>query len=203
MTDNNLLFSIYEGNQNFSNKGHLDNFYKYLFSNSKNHSKNEMTKFNFYCCDNENKFITNNLSDLKTTKKKIENKLSNYEKIYNDLQYVFFMVEIDGVLVSNMIDTENESIYLTVGNETLEELSLMFFNGEINEVLDEIKNTISKHTKFLSFRKCSQEQRNYIEIYIHEYLSKYNLKDEDEILISVSHNDQNSPYHLHRIVKSI
>lgn len=197
----NKIFILSAGESSFSNEGHFKNFVKYLFSQSKSHQPNEETKNNCFIYS-ENNEKSGFLMDDKIPKEELSkfNKIFNqkyksYKKYISDLNYVFFIINFKDEILTNLFSEEDEEVALNMPPEHLEIIVSIYFKGDRNNFDNYInKNFEGKEIVFLE--NTNKKQRKTIDSLIYKEISK-----NGEALFYVTHNDQNSPYHVHRIIK--
>lgn len=197
---------VYEsGSIGFGNKRNLDNFLKYLFSCSGNHKENSQTKKN-YCLECNQKddnyiyyFIEDGATQLSALKDRCREKLKTHENLLSDLHYVFFAIKIGKELITNMItiDKVKGGLTFAFGEDVAQDISEKHYNGKIDDFLADLGSKIEKNKGFKFFSDCSKENRIKIESTIHSKI--YSEYPQNNILVSISHHDQDTPYHIHRI----
>lgn len=210
---NNLIFAINVGNKEkgkFTNKGHLKNFVKYLFSCSGAHTENEDTQYNFYVKKDLKTKALNRVGFIKTPKKQCEeflelfkNEIHDETKVINDLFYVAFIIINEGKMITNMFEIEDEQIVMSLPEEIISLLAEDYFNNseealeqEINKLLNYgMDNDFSIET----IKDLSIQKRKEIEMLVHSKL--INENPNDNVLMEISHHDQedHSIYHIHRL----
>lgn len=198
---NNRIFIRRAGGvQDFQNRGHAQNFVKYLFSQSSKHQPNERTQFNFYVIPNGDRFIVSFVDDpeknLAIFRQSIEGRLDNYRSLQNELYYVAFFIAIDDVLYSNMLFRDEDTDDLFVPNEHLEFLADEYYDGNQSVARLEIDSIMKKFKHVMPFEECARKARKAIEIKIHKMLVQ-KLMQPENMLISMSHVDQDQLYHVH------
>lgn len=212
------LFISFSGLQGFNDERHVKNFINYLFSNSKNHKKNEVTKLNIAMThfDQEisRSFNINaeSVEEIKCFSEHNNERLSDYKQLTSAVFYVGFIIKLNDNLYTNMLDYDNENKELTLSwndvklNQYLEENSLekeVFFE-RINELIEPFepyeKGEIILFDEIIKNDDLSNEIQFYIFSELELMYRSLLQKNEMEKLIDISHIDQKDNfYHIHSI----
>jgi hypothetical protein len=193
-----LIYVLPSGEQDFSDNQHMENFTKYLFSNSKTHQKNDNTDKNFYMMKEKNNFVENNIKNLEEFSNIY---LKNYksEDYFMDLHYIAFLIPIDNIIYTNILDMKNNEHILTIPNEIIEEISNEYYKNNVKNFEKDMNNLLEKFDgKIQKFDNTNKEIKKIIELKLHKII--YKLTNH-KLLLSISHNDQEF-YHIHRILKN-
>lgn len=203
-----LIYLFSTDKQQFDNPGFLHNFVKYLFSCSKNHQPNDLTKHNFYVqLDPERKiktghFVTKSEHQYNEFKNKFWDDLLP-ESLENDITHVAFMVEIEGRVVSNMFQqVRANDLQMVLPSGTFDLLVDDYFDGSAEDFFEATGDILNQEGReFVEWKDASKKDRLAIEIKIHKMLS---IRDKPrKSLIAVSHHDQEDMYHIHRILHKV
>jgi len=212
------FFIVNYGEQEFTDSKHLNNFIKYLFSKSKNHTKNDLTKYCFYKRKEQNKFKVGFLEDNDTKYNSFISNLNiqDYINFRNDLFDIYFIVEIGGSIVTNLfsiekLDDSNVSLKILINNDSLGYILDNYFNSNESEFNDYLIDIITKANDrsmdFINYYNLLKEDKNNlgknlikeIENKLHSNIQKNNYNE--KVIYQVSHNDQlERPYHIHRLI---
>jgi hypothetical protein len=180
----------------FKNQEHYENFLKYLFSISKRHKKNFLTRWNSFYLDDTLNF---NIKPDYFYKTYMENNKLNFEQVRAGLFYCLFFIEFDNYFVSNFIN-----FYQKEGKTYIK---LLYPEQTINEfgiTQEKIKNFYrcykqnKKPVYNYHFEKNKIRDNIIVEIEKEFHL----LKHTSNTILSFSHNDQvleNSIYHIHQL----
>ena len=205
-----IIFNCYLEEIEFDSKEELEDFVKDLFSLSDDHPSNEKTKYNFYV---RKDFDGNKTGTIFNNQEKYEKfidiiDLDEYEDFSNDTFNMFFIIEFNNQIITNMfdIDDENNSIEFNIDNESFEYITERYFNDEedelyalenkIYEISENNNMKIISYNDFLS--ENDKETQRELELIIHKNLIK-KAKDQD-VIFQISHIDQeDKPYHIHRL----
>jgi len=209
-TNNELIYFANWGQQEFTNGGHVQNFLKYLFSCSKSHTENHKTKDNFYLTlDKEtnklSKFshVTDPKDKYNKFKNKFWNELSDETTIINDLNYVAFAIIIGDRVISNIYKKDKSDPNVLRGDLSNDIFSMVvtsYFNRDVDQYYQTVDGFIDCGKEYVYFNDATDEERLIIEKRVHKELIKQS--GADNVLIAISHNDQDdSYYHIHRILK--
>ena len=204
-------FTIPVEEQYFSNKNHLINFEKYLFSMSNSHKESNETKNNLYFTNipinTQHTFNINPNTNIKSYRSKTREDRKNHEDLTMDLHYIYFVAIYNGKMITNMLEEFEHEGKMVIGNgiypdfedeiysrfKKNKELYFDWFDGIIEKVGQE---------NVVLFSNRKEEERVFIERKLHKNLYKNFTPFNKKILISISHNDQDL-YHIHRILKEI
>lgn len=207
----NLIYFVYSGEETFDDDGHFHNYLKYLFSCSKTHTQNDKTKNNFYLSLNKQTGALNTCSfvyDSKDKYTKFTNKfateINDYRKLKNDLFYVVFMLHFNGKTISNIfkyLDEDNALTYV-LPKDALNVVINEHFDSE-QDFEDLLENNLSiTDNEYFHFDDVTLEERTIIEKLVHlELIKNSKYYPEGTVLLSISHHDQESMYHIHRLIK--
>jgi hypothetical protein len=191
----------------FDSLAHMNNFLKYMFSQSLKHTVNDKTKFNYWQDTEEGGFMTEPEETLKQLKKK-HNKRLNFDKLANDLSYINFILEINGQLYSNFIEFNGEEIVMDLP-ETIEQYIVDDYHGGDPEAFQRYLN------KYIQ-RKTNDGQRSILryqdleDIEVRREIEKINLtalneNHPEKIIVEAIHWDQedgNGYLHVHRLIEA-
>lgn len=197
----NKIFLLYVGESSFHNERHFKNFVKYLFSQSTKHQPNNETKNNcFIQCDENGRkgFLMNDKNpkvELSNFNKKFNKNYKSYKKFINDLNYVFFSINFEGEILTNIFTEEDGDTFLNMPPDHIDYVVSKYFNGYRSN-FDRYINSILEGKEVVFLEKVNNKQRKLIDSLIYKEISK-----NGESLFYVTHNDQDSPYHVHRIIK--
>mgnify|MGYP003587989409 FL=1 len=208
----NQIFICNWGTSSFSDLKHLNNFINYLFSKSNLHKQNKTTKYNFYKRKVDNKFKTGFIENNEHSYSKFLNdlKLDSHTNFHNDLFYIYFIIVIDGYLITNLLNIENELISLNITEDLFSMISNNYFNGENDKFLNKINDIIAyTNTNSLQIINYISLIKNNdigninlikpIEMKIHKILQEKYFNE--NVIFQISHNDQyDKPYHIHRLI---
>lgn len=210
ITDNNLIYFAHAGQESFNDEEHLDNYLKYLFSCSKSHKENALTKQNFYLNLNKQSNSLNKYSFVYNSKEKYQKFKTNFEEelydeneLKNDLFYVGFIITIGNRTISNFFAPsldDSDVLIPCLPSEVIDIMINEYFNGEetlfgkaVKHVIDNIPGQLTE------FKNATEQERLFIEKKIHSKLIE--KSPTDKILLAISHHDQDqSPYHIHRLI---
>lgn len=114
----NLIFLFETEVHQCNNNGHLQNFIKYLFSISKDHPYTEDSWKNFcqFKSNSSNKIITTNISDKSSFYNDFKNthwNSFNYLDNYDTIVYPYFILNVNGKWISNLIKITENTIMLS------------------------------------------------------------------------------------------
>ena len=198
-----LIYDIYAGGQQINDKNHLSNFVNYLLSNTLRHKRNEKTNFNSYYINSlkEGLFYNNQEFNISNIKKEI---IKNYVEncvFVNDLNYIYYAFKINNIIYTNFLNLNERGVIVEIGDEEFDfilkyKTEETFFN-EVNNFIKDIDNlkiinfnyedTLDKYSAIFDYK-------------IHKYINtKYKTND---LVCAFSHQDQDSLYHIHRILKN-
>lgn len=182
----------------FNNESHLNNFVRYLFSETQKHPTTDKTKKNYYKFSDKEGFLENNTSTKKSFTSKAKLNEIGHDNLYNELTYFYFSFTIGKTLVSNFMrydDVKDEiivdnGIFGIAGGEY--EMNKKIYHD--SEPLEKLVNEqIQECEKIVHFDDVSDKIREQIEKTILKYIGKSGI-------ISISHNDQeDNLYHVHQI----
>ena len=192
------IFILNAGELNFKDYFHFENHLKYLFSESKGHptiKKTELNRFfingNF---DNPNKIVNTSIGDFR---KFFKSNTLKIESLVMDLDYVLFIATIGNQVISNFLLLQNDSPVVSLDEETMNAFLKTYFNGEEQNLLNFIDEKLTDESIILEFEDFNEETiRDKI---IKEIHLKANVNKNS--VLSVSHEDQESLFHVHKIVK--
>ncbi|MBB1508089.1 hypothetical protein H5203_21880 [Pseudoalteromonas sp. SG41-1] len=195
-----MIFIPQQRQQNFFDDNHVKNFSNYLFSKSKKHKENEDTKKNIVCYKNENgSFFTRNVFDPSEELKAFNNHFKKLnlksKELYNDLAYVFFLLEIDDVFYTNMFYIENNDFLFDMPQEIAEYFIESNFKGDVRLFNKEL-NKIIGDKDFYTIKEASPEIMRKLNGIIFKH-----LKINHNMILAIGHVDQEDFYHVHRIMK--
>jgi hypothetical protein len=165
------IYILEVGNQNFSDESHVMNFSRYLFSQTQKHSKNDSTKYNSFIVDGK--------------------------KIKNDLQYIYYIFKIDNIVISNFISKIDGELNIISDEESLKMIIKKYYKGNENLLNKELEVLDNDKYEILDLPEIDNESRILFDEYIHSFVDEKIKKN--KLIISMSHTDQESPYHIHRI----
>lgn len=190
-----MVLSSFLSGSSFSNRSHFDNFVKYLFSQSAKHSENEHTNKNTYRKNNSPHliYVDNATESYHNITSKIKKKF-DCNLYTNSIIYFYFILEVNGKLISNFLEVDNN----VVTGVSIDEETICEHYKTQNDFFTEIENIVSKHNEVIHFLDSKLEDRKIIDEKLHNMASQ---QQEGEVILAVSHNDQESPYHIHCIVK--
>jgi len=201
-----MIFAIGAGSQKFSSYGHVNNFIKYLFSCSGKHRETEDTKKNFYLTNlpkiDGYHFVESSDGALSLFKKENGENLVKFSELNNDLFYMFFLIEFEGKIYTNLYEYNKEQdIYDPAMSEDIaNKLSTGYFNGDTEAMLRLFGSMIETEKDLVLFDAAKRRERIIIESKVHAKIHK--MGGVDEVMLAISHNDQQgSAYHIHRIYK--
>lgn len=188
------IYTIYMSEQEFGSQNHLNNFIKYLFSNSQKHKKNLNTKYNFVCDILENyEFLTN---EYEKKFRKEFNKVLDFKRVTNDLTYVSFAININDNIITNILERD-ESEFITVLDPNMAKYIVGDYYNSDEEFEEDINTIFNEAKNIIPFSEVSDlEIRKTIEMKIRSTLYERN---KENTFFSISHNDQNQLYHIHRL----
>lgn len=200
--NNGRIFLITAGNsQSFTNRGHLHNFLKYLYSCTTKHPQTDLTQFNFFEHKDESGFVIEASKAYNSFKKKYWNDIQDHSIFTMDLYYVYFLLEINGKLVSNMFNARGN---LELDEVAKEILLARYFKNDENAFKQSLKKVISdaRNLKNTFLHNATLDDRKEIEQCVKSSInSEIKLKDFD-VFLTISHHDQEeSLYHVHRLLK--
>ena len=195
----NRIFLINGQQIPIKNKDSIINHFNYLFSNTDKHNISKETKNNFYILGDPSKgnsgFLTNPRKSQIECKKYVD---TFKNKLVVDISYFFFYVVIDDFLITNILDYENSDIVCIIPDEAFEQVKDVMGKEQILKEMEDLLNNNNKLT-VINYRNLdNQEFRKVIEETIQSAL--YNNAP-SKSLLSISHNDQDSLYHVHRILE--
>lgn len=195
-----MIFIPQQRQQDFFDDNHLKNFTNYLFSKSKKHKENKETKKNVLCYKNENgSFFTRNVfepsKELKDFNKNLKNLNLKSKELYNDLAYVFFLLEIDSAFYTNIFSIENNELCFDMPQEIAEYFIESNFKGDLGLFNKEL-NKIVGDKEFYTIKEASPEIMRKVNGIIFKY-----LKINHNMILAIGHVDQEDFYHVHRIMK--
>lgn len=184
----------YNSNHKFTDKKHLINFIRYLLSLTQKHPNNSRTKFNYI-----NMYIMDS-GQLGLAKKETYQEIINmieetgleWNELVNDLCYWAYIIPINGKLFSNFATGKEEQINVE---------SIIF--DELKRLHPNIESILEKHMndyKEIHWFDTASEQEHLI---LEEILEQHQLEMLPDILplLHVSHVDQDSIHHIHRIYR--
>ena len=200
-----MIFTAYAGESGFNDAFHLDNFIKYLFTQSKKRPPNNQTKFNSYFTVNKPNrifFVTDPKMALHISKNEIKNSMSLHTKMKNDLTYFLFAFRFDDVLVSNFLQEnktdDGREISIYAGAEMILHIVNQYFNGDEALFNEAIQNIMDGVENYIFYNDDNLEP--YLRLHIEETLHDSLPDVSGEMLVSMSHVDQGVPeYHIHRL----
>jgi hypothetical protein len=190
------IYILEVGNQNFSDESHVMNFSRYLFSQTQKHSKNDSTKYNSFIVDGKINYVENGKNDLKDFISKKQKDFSN-KKIKNDLQYIYYIFKIDNIVISNFISKIDGELNIISDEESLKMIIKKYYKGNENLLNKELEVLDNDKYEILDLPEIDNESRILFDEYIHSFVDEKIKKN--KLIISMSHTDQESPYHIHRI----
>lgn len=195
--DTALIFIDWIGTSTFSDRKHAHNFVKYLFSNSLSHTANELTSQNVYTSieKNEYSFVSSNKKEYNKTKNALWHELNKPEQLYNDLSYIYYYFETEGTIITNIFQKNNEEISC---DEIPENFTSTFYR-DVEHLIEDKREIITTATNIISLEDTDSElslEAN-IEIF-NELMQREPVLG--KLLCTVSHLDQESMYHIHRLV---
>lgn len=207
----NLIYFVYSGEETFNDEEHLHNYIKYLFSCSNSHTENENTKNNFYLSLNKTtgalntcSFVYDSHDKYSKFTKKFSLELNDCRKLKNDLFYVVFMLHFNGKIISNIFKylEEDNSLTYVLPKEALGVVINEHFDCE-EDFEDLLENNLSStNNEYFHLDDVSSEERIIIEKLVHlELIKNSKYYPEGTVLLSISHHDQESMYHIHRLIK--
>ena len=205
----NLIYIIKTEAQGFSDKAHLNNFIKYLFSMSREHRESEATKTNFYLSQDRSDetlskygFINDSQKKYSRFINKFSDVLNNPQNLKNDLFYIGFIIHIEQRIIGNVFKRTNK------GSHTLEmdlpasvrDLIVQeHFANSDEDYFERMGDAIDDALEYVHFDDASEMERFTVEKMLHAEVSK--KFEEKGVLLSISHNDQEqSLYHAHRLI---
>lgn len=202
-----FIFLLNAGTQSFQDGGHFQNFLKYLFSCSKSHQENENTKNNCYFQDPSKgddgcTFVDNGQTNYNAFKNKWWNETKDVSTLLNNLHYIPFAIGQNGKLYSNFltIDEQTNSIKITLEEGMINAIINHYFAGDGTNFSNALHRLHKEYGEFIPFDNCPLNDRVLIEKKIHSSLE--DTIEPSNLLISISHTDQDSLYHIHRILKT-
>ena len=117
----------------------------------------------------------------------------------NDLTYVAFMIEKDGKLITNLLTHggDENTLHLTTDEDSINAIVEIYYGGDIDGFYEAVEARYKKYDDFIEYRDASEEDREKIELMLHKMI--IDQSEEKDAMLSISHNDQESLYHIHRI----
>ena len=141
-------------------------YINYLFSKSNLHKQNKTTKYNFYKRKVDNKFKTGFIENNEHSYSKFLNdlKLDSHTNFHNDLFYIYFIIVIDGYLITNLLNIENELIkiddFIPGENKEIPNYSKMNLadilnsnKADLKEAQDNLKEILEENKETLVFTR--------------------------------------------------
>lgn len=205
-----IIHCVYAGEVGFKGTGHLVNFIKYLFgAKSGRHVINEHTKNNVFTEDIENDaaflFSEDPAVLYNNFTRKYSEEFKDFSSFRNDVFYVPFLLEINGRLVSNFLDIENDEIVISLqdgdGEGIMNAMGKEYLNG-IDGLFAKADDMLAKYgQEFTKYNDCLGSERMELEKLIHKSCAKEVSKD---FILSISHDDQfesHPTYHMHRMYR--
>ena len=179
------------GSQNFNDQRHLDNFLKYLYSNSKAHQPNQMTKYNCLKDKDGIKFIDS--QSLQQTKNKIK-ELFTHSALKNIISYIFIVVTYNNKHYSNFLVNGINGIE----TKLISKDEMNSFDTTEKSFFEQIKDYLDGniHSVLYDLYDLTKEQIMEIEKEVYKYLKD----NEENRVLAVSHHDQ-EVFHIHEIYK--
>lgn len=181
------IYILEVGKQNFSDENHVMNFSKYLFSQTQKHTKNDLTQYNSFIVDEEINYVENGKNDLKDF----------ISKKQNDLQYIYYIFKIDNIVISNFISKIDGELTIISDVESLNMIVRKYYKGNEDILNEELEVLDNDKYEILDLPDLDTQSRTLFDEYIHSFVEEKNKVN--KLLISMSHRDQESPYHIHRI----
>ncbi|GGB66546.1 hypothetical protein GCM10011607_28970 [Shewanella inventionis] len=205
MLPSNGIFIFGAEEQSFNSSSHLTNFIKYLFSDSTNHQANELTAHNafFYAgkSGKAGRFVNDNKAEITLFKDFIANEKLTYQSCIMDIHYLFFLIEINGKLFSNIVGERNGKLVMYLNYDTFMDIAHEYFYDEPHAFENALMAKIEQcnvNPIHISEPSISESDRRMIELALHKQVKRFCNRD---TIISISHGDQSSAYHIHRITR--
>lgn len=199
----NLMSYVYNGPSGFADMKHVNNFGRYLFSLTGKHPKNDRTKNNYGVSFDQGRvseggFVTSPSADFDAFKASHLKGFTRAAQLVNDLIYVMFVIEVDGILTSNVLMHVGDELQTSMDEETINTFADAVFGGQkgFNEFLEQLHEI---GTKVIAYEDVTQEVREKVERRLHQ---QFRNDEPADVVFSISHTDQDSMYHLHRILRS-
>lgn len=197
------IFLISNDKMSFTDERHLINFSKYLFSDSLKHQVNTDTMLNtYYLNKNFNNPIKVNPLSTDFFVKSVKNSKDKISSLSMDLNYVLFIIELGDYVISNLFETDDDgNSTICIPDELISYILETYFDSDKRRFLNLLDSAVAEDKTFVNFEKIQKddEVRLLIDKLIHKHLDKE--IPTLETLISISHQDQESIYHIHRIIK--
>ena len=197
----NILFFLKAEALKFQSETHLFNFTNYLFSQSKAHKINEDNiKNTFFYNENYKQAynLTNPKQALDYFKKTFQTESENYKQLKTDLYYPFFALTVNNITVTNLFYKKDNKIIPKITPEDEKSIIYYIYDQDSEKYLQNIQTI--KNSNFQDFDNLKDLNiRNEIEKIINKQILKE--KNEHKVLFSISHNDQDTMYYIHSIIK--
>lgn len=206
---NNLVYVVSVGEEGFTNKNHVKNFVKYLFSCSKAHIENENTKFNFYVKRDLKDNNLNRIGFIKNPVEQCNDFLNNFgkelfdeNKLKNDIYYALFFVVTKDKLITNFFEYQDNELNITYPENVMDAMCEKYCDNDEREFEESINQILrfvyDNKIEIKPFKETTLEERKEIEMLVHGRLIKEN---NEKVLIEISHHDQDDHdiYHIHRL----
>lgn len=198
----NLVLTIQEGQIKVNNEHHLKNYIKYLFSNSGSHQFNELTPNNSYIVDFDSfeiNYVDNSIGSQRKFNSSNKELSFDYEKLNMDISYIFYAFKKDNLIISNILASDGENIGLCIGDDIISHIVHKYCNGDMSVLHNSLEDLVGNNDferivtiEELENNKLKETYNRYIHKKLNSELPKNNV-------ISISHLDQESPYHIHRL----
>lgn len=196
--DYGIYATRYVGEQRFNDARHLTNIMNYLFSQTVKHQRNDKTIRNYVTAQGYDGTFNTQPDILKSRIQSLLSKeLEDPFLLSNDLFYVnFALVTPEGVF-SNFICSPQPDVLEVTDLQGYEDTANHLFNGNADNLNTFLVGLSAEHDGIMEFDDAPIEARKRIEMFIQGMA----LPDLDRMVLSISHSDQSSPYHVHRILR--
>ena len=191
-----LIVPVGAGRQGaFEGEGHLKNFVRYLMSQTASHSENERTKLNYVQFSGDEGGLGRACAEsVQTALNHFQELRSGPDKLVNDLIYWAYSVRIGTRVISNMHVYEGET--LGVEGNTYDKVASYMGETAMQEALERV---FGGGADYVPIEKASESERLLIE---RELAHRAADLMKAPALLHVSHHDQDSMHHTHRITLS-
>ncbi|QNE57746.1 hypothetical protein H5404_18160 [Vibrio parahaemolyticus] len=182
-----------------SDEKHLNNFIKYLFSKSKKHSENDLTRYNAFIYRDGDKLVRGFNREPKQAMSDFKQVLKRSGYTYNDftmtVNYVTYAFRKNRVLYSNLFESSDDMNNLTpkLDKHTFTYIANEYFDGDLERFGAEINRLLRGAEKNKDFDILNDTVREAITSTYVEQVASSNT------FFAIVHVDQNDMLHVHTL----
>lgn len=189
-----LILSVHMPPSGFTDAGHLQNFLGYMASRSSRHGGGPRTAWNMVEIGANRGFNT----DRTAMRAELIARFGECDPAItvNDIVYLGFLVEVEGRLWSNLCATIDDVTEILAVREDAS-LAKEIFGIAEDIFQDHVSAMTSGGSPVHAWEDCDAKTRVLIENRLRDEL---NARYPADVLVSVSHNDQEQIMHVHRLL---